>query len=394
MGFSSQLRWFASALLVTASLGISVPAIYGQQPPKATTLVVPRAPLLPSNFGTWQSTATTPPCKDCFQPQGQTADVLKEDGLDRASQIAYRRQRGTGELQVTAYQFGDVTGALSAFTFLRQPGSRLVVSGNGKIGSEMASTTRGDYTFRSGATVVVADASKAAGPVVGDLRILETSLPKIGGPRSQAPLLPTLLPANGLEAETVRYSLGPVGYQAMGGVLPPNLIGFDKSAEVITAKYKGRGTLTLLLYPTPQIAGNHGRAIVAELNHEGADAGTVKLRREGPLLSMTTGAWTPESAQKMVESVHLRDILTWNKTPPLDFRTEVRKTVSLLTSIAILSGLLALAAIVLGLFFGFGRAAIRVLQGKPAATEPEFLRIDLSGQSEKIHLEGQEEAKG
>jgi hypothetical protein len=54
-----------------------------------------------------------------------------------------------------------------------------------------------------------------------------------------------------------------------------------------------------------------------------------------------------------------------------------------------MSGLLALAAVILGLFLGFGRAAIRVMQGKPAATEPEFLRIDLSGQSEKIHLEGQ-----
>jgi hypothetical protein len=61
--------------------------------------------------------------------------------------------------------------------------------------------------------------------------------------------------------------------------------------------------------------------------------------------------------------------------------------VSLLTSVAILSGLLALAAVILGLVLGFGRAAIRVMQGKPAATEPEFLRIDLSGRSEKIHLE-------
>jgi hypothetical protein len=35
--------------------------------------------------------------------------------------------------------------------------------------------------------------------------------------------------------------------------------------------------------------------------------------------------------------------------------------------------------LVLGLFFGGGRALIRVLQGKPAASEPEFLRIDLRG---------------
>ena len=76
----------------------------------------------------------------------------------------------------------------------------------------------------------------------------------------------------------------------MGGTVPPEIIGFDKAAEVVTAKYEGKGTLTMLLYPTPQIAGDHGRQIEAEMNRQGAAAGTVKLRREGPLVMMTTGA--------------------------------------------------------------------------------------------------------
>ncbi len=266
----------------------------------------------------------------------------------------------------------------------------MVVSKEGKIGSEMAASGRGDFIFRSGATVVVADASKARASAVNDLRSLETTLPKVGGQRARAPLLPTLLPVKGLEADTVRYALGPVGYQAMGGVLPGAMVGFDKSAEVVTAKYAGRGLLTLLLYPTPQIAGDRGRGIEAEMNRQGTSAGTVKLRREGPLVLLTTGEWSPDVAQKMVEGIHLRDMLTWNKQMPLEFHSEVRKTVSLLTGIAMLSGLLMISAVVLGLFFGFGRAAIRVMQGKPAATEPEFLRIDLSGRSEKIRLDGPE----
>jgi hypothetical protein len=39
--------------------------------------------------------------------------------------------------------------------------------------------------------------------------------------------------------------------------------------------------------------------------------------------------------------------------------------------------------VVIALFFGGGRALIRVMQGKPAATEPEFLRIDLRGSAGK-----------
>jgi hypothetical protein len=114
----------------------------------------------------------------------------------------------------------------------------------------------------------------------------------------------------------------------------------------------------------------------------------VKLRREGPLVLMTTGAWTPDEALQMVEGIHLRNELTWNKPMPLEFHAEVQKTYSLLASIAMFCGLGALAAVVLGLFFGMGRAAIRVMQGKPAASEPEFLRIDLSGRSAPIHVDG------
>jgi len=44
--------------------------------------------------------------------------------------------------------------------------------------------------------------------------------------------------------------------------------------------------------------------------------------------------------------------------------------------------------VVIALFLGGARAAIRVMQGKPAATEPEFLRIDLSGRPASIQPDG------
>ena len=111
----------------------------------------------------------------------------------------------------------------------------------------------------------------------------------------------------------------------------------------------------------------------------GEGSGTVKLRREGPLVLLTTGAWKPADAQAMVDGIHLRSEVTFDKPMPLEFHAEVQKTFSLLTSIAIFCGIGALAAVVLGLFFGGGRALIRVMQGKSAASEPEFLRIDLRG---------------
>jgi hypothetical protein len=332
------------------------------------TLAEPPAPLLPQvlRTGDGHEAGNGVPAWS-----GADGPVLLEDGLRRYERGTPQSsvEHGTAPSgAVTVYQFDDATGAYAAYTYLRKNGV--------------------EHVTLSGVSVVVSDLKLSPLSAAALLKTIEVGLPKVGGPKGLSPLLPTYLPEKGLVKDSVKYSLGPVGYTATGGTLPGDIIGFDKAAEVVTAKYQGKGTLTLLLYPTPQIAGEHGRQIEAEMNRQGTAAGTVKLRREGPLVLMTTGTWKAADAQEMVEGIHLRNQLTWNKPVPPEFHAEIKKTVSLLTSIAAFCGLGALAAVVLGLFFGGGRAAIRVLQGKPAASEPEFLRIDLSGQSSRIRTDG------
>jgi hypothetical protein len=381
MAFSSGVRRSTLGLVAAVLLGFGCSGAWAQA--AKTTLVVPPAPLLPATLGTLKRVAEG----DSGDGRGGVdaadgaalATTLAEDGLKRFARSDYAE--GAGHGTVTVYQFGDASGAFAAYCAFRGPGMRPHRSATEeKLGEDSAEDGK-EVLFRSGVNVV--QSSFDLRPQSADALRLELigRLPKAFGPAAQPPLLPTLLPARGLEIETLKYALGPIGYQATGGVLPAAIVGFDKSAEVVTAKYAGRGTLTVLLYPTPQIAGAHGRQIEAEMNHEGRAAGTVKLRREGPLVAMTTGAWTAVEAQQMVESVHLRDELTWNKPMPPEFHAEVRKTVSLLTSILVLCGVLMLAAVVLALFFGGGRAMVRVMQGKSAATEPEFLRIDLRERS-------------
>jgi hypothetical protein len=363
MGVSSRIRAISRVLLGVALVGCWAASMQGQTAAK-TMLAEPPAPLLPEAFRTGPDHVA-----GSGVPAWSGADgpVLVEDGIRRYERGTPGSAVQHGAVQhgtVTVYQFEDATGAYAAYCYLRRSG--------------------GDHVTLSGVSVVVSDLK----PESALLKTVETGLPKVGGPRGLPPLLPTYLPAKGLEKDTLKYALGPVSYQAMGGVLPAEIVGFDKAAEVVTAKYQGKGTLTLLLYPTPQIAGEHGRLIEAEMNRQGTAAGTVKLRREGPLVLLTTGSWTPVEAKAMVEGIHLRNELTWNKPVPPEFHSEIQKTVSLLTSIAIFCGLGALAAVVLALFFGGGRAAIRVMQGKPAASEPEFLRIDLSGQASRIRQDG------
>jgi hypothetical protein len=359
MGVSSRIRVISRTLLGVVLVGGWAASLQGQT--AKTMLAEPPAPLLPEALRTGEGHEAgvgVPPWS------GADGPVLVEDGIRRYEQGTPRGQRGT----VTVYQFEDATGAYAAYSYLHKSG--------------------GEHVTLSGVSVVVSDLKLSPEAAATLLKTVETGLPKIGGPKGLPPLLPTYLPAKGLEKDTLKYALGPVGYQAMDGVLPAGIVGFDKAAEVVTAKYQGKGSLTLLLYPTPQIAGEHGRLVEAEMNKEGSAAGTVKLRREGPLVLLTTGSWTPVEAKAMVEGIHLRNELTWNKPMPLEFHSEIQKTVSLLTSIAVFCGLGALAAVVLALFFGGGRAAIRVMQGKPAASEPEFLRIDLSGKAARIRQDG------
>lgn len=337
----------------------------------ATALVEPPAPLLPKSVHGVERIGDAVSGEDPAQADAGAADVLREDGLQRFSRAQY------GRTQVEAFQFSDVTGAYSAFTFFLKEGARLLRQ---EPGPRQVATV-GDRTVFLEQTVVMV-VEKNADMAIANA--LATRLPKIGGPRSQPPLLPTFIPARGLVQGSVRYALGPASYAAMGGALAPQQLGWEKSAEAATAQYadkRGKETLTLLLYPTPQIAGDHARLI------DTLTASGLKSRREGELMIVAAGTFSADDAQNMIENIHLRSEVTFDKPLPPKFEIEIRKTYSLLANIALLSGIGALAAIVLGLFLGGGRALIRKLQGKDAATEAEFLSLHLDNQNARPKFE-------
>jgi hypothetical protein len=367
----------AAVGLAWAAMGGVTGAQVPNAPPK-TMLIEPPAPLLPQTLDKFTRVAEGSSGDGLDQVDTADAPVMKEAGLKRFARSGYA-QGGTDRGSVTAYQFRDASGAVAAYDYFRRPGMRAEKLGDSAVAS-------GDeLLLRSGVSVVVGHLKLDHAATLAFAKELIGHLPKVGGPSALVPPLPAFLPPKGLDTDSVKYALGPLDYQATGGVLPAQTVEFDKSAETVTAKYKNGGVLTLIEYPTPQIAGDRGRAIEAELTQpaESNAAGTVKVRREGPLLMVTTGAWKPEAAQAMVDGIHLRDVMSFDKPLPLEFHAEIQKTYSLLESIVIFCCFSAVAMVVLALFLGGGRALIRVMQGKPAATEPEFLRIDLRGSAGK-----------
>ncbi|WP_103934461.1 DUF6599 family protein [Bryocella elongata] len=336
----------------------------------------PKAPLLPASFGEWTTSAGSPSGTSSLSLTTVSKAALQECGPQRSAVHDYMRNGKT--IHVEAIEFNDRTGAESAFSLVAKPDMK-----QGKAIGDLDSVGEDAILFRADASLVLVTPATEA-----DLKTfapLVATLPKAYGNTGIAPLLPSLAPKTNLVAGSLRYALGANTYAAQGGVIPAQSLEWDKSAEAITATYSGKGgreTLTVVSYPTPEIASAVTKRVQAQMPGLGPQFTNAKARRERILMVVASGPWTADDAQKLIDSVHLHEQLSVDKgSPPPDFNVEVHKTASLLVSITIFSGALMVAALVLAIFFGGGRALVRALRGKPPAVEAEFLSLHLDPQN-------------
>lgn len=326
------------------------------------------APLLPQSFAGW----TSRPLKDV--PAAAPADiqaVLQEDGLAREDVRWYANS--SADCIVHATQFKDATGAYSAFTLDRQPDMQLV-----NLGQDGA-VNGSHYVILAGTTVVDVSFQRAsAGDQTGALAVLIALLPKASGGASVPPSLPHYLPAADLQPSSVHYAIGPAAYAKSGGGLPAADIDFSQDAEVLTAQYGpagAQGTLTLVMYPTPQMAEAHLKAMQSATQQGHSIGGLAK--RSGPLLAVVSGNLPAPKAQQLLDAVHYNDYVTVNH--PEGYVPETVKLYRLLMGITMLTVVLVCGAVLLGFFLGGGRALVRMLRGKPVSSvsEEEFISLHL-----------------
>lgn len=303
---------------------------------------------------------------------GAHVAMLKENGFTDASTAHYAGVDGAHwTLQI--FRFGDATGAYSAYTFYRQPDMQTQQLGDNSAANGNV------FLVRDTATVIRAERQGGTAPAAGDLlaamRVLVGGLPKLHGPEAIAPSLPAYLPKDGLQRETIHYATGPAAYN---GALPPNVLNFEQDAEAATAHYSIHGhdaILTLVMFPTPQLAGAAERRITA-LPDASLHAGT---RRIGPLLGVAGGAGlSAADAAALLGKVNYRSDVVMNQ--PQGYISEVAKTAKLLLSIGELTGILAVASVLLALFLGGGRVLLRRLQGKPPSSlnDEQFIRLKIN----------------
>jgi hypothetical protein len=343
---------------------------------------VPKA-LLPDSFAGWAAEEKPKAITDASQADPANAEALKEYDFTDGALANYKRSGET--LSLRALRFHDASGAFGAYSFYRQNGWPKEEIGTG------ATSNHNRVLFWVGNTVVDANFSRLSPMSAAELRELAGLLPALNGPSALPPPILDDLPKDSLDGQTTHYALGPVSYTGAGGVLPADLVGFDRGAEAVTANYSLRSnpaTLTIIDYPTPQMAAAQetrirdyikagSKAVPAwPKSLQDSDAASLEVRRSGPLVALVSGDAIPEESHKLLAMVHYESEIT---SIPQPTESEVAKTGKLLVGIVTLVIIGASAAILLGFFLGGGRALYRIARGKPVSSvhEMEFIRIDL-----------------
>ncbi|MFZ0394193.1 MAG: DUF6599 family protein [Terracidiphilus sp.] len=372
----------ASALILPAAAQPKPAA--APRPKNAVAISVPR-PLLPQAFAGWVVAEPPKPLTDAAQADSANAAALKEYGFQNGLTATYKREGET--LSVRLLRFDDLSGAYGAYTFYR---------GNDWPREEIGTGAASDndrVLFWRGNIMVDASFSHVGPMSAAELRELLSRIPASQGASAQPPPILALLPQKSLVKQTMHYALGPAGYAGSGGVLPADLVAFDRGAETATANYSlasGPATLTLINYPTPQMAAAMEAKIRGYIQAGSkaqpafpkpladSDQASLEVRRSGPIVAIISGDAIPDESRRLIESVHYEADLV---SIPQPTESEVQKTGQLLFGIAGLVVIGSAAAILLGLFLGGGRALYRMARGKPISSmyEAEFISLDLRG---------------
>lgn len=362
--------------------------------------------VLPQSFGQWAApnAATQASAAQISQFAPDKAGILREYGISSAERRDFTQ--GNQSATVTLYRMVDPTAAYGVFTFLRDPQMTTALTA-APAAYTAASPNRvilvvGNLVLDvSGAAVATPAANSPAAasrapaiptrPSDMDLKALAMTVFAHADHRP-FPLIPSYLPRAGLIPGSEHYVLGP---QALSQVFPvsgapADWIGFDKSAEAISARYHLAGrpkteeaSLIVILYPTQQIAADKYNALPKwlALNTDDTQAnGRTRVfgSRTGALIALLAGVDSQPVATEFLKQIQYASDVTWNE--PTHELTDP-SIGTMVVGAFFGTGFIMVMAIAAGIGFGGVRLLVKlVLPGKvfDRNQELEILQLGLS----------------
>jgi hypothetical protein len=287
------------------------------------------AAILPDTIGDWMK---GPGAVAALADQ----KVWQEYGLQDSETAEY--SAAGRKYTISAYRFGDATGALAAFDQARPEDAKTVeVVGLGAANASDEVVAVGNYLF----------VFKGYKPKADELNHLVGTAPHYG--QSPLPTLPRYVP-DGAQPNSERYIVGPESLAKFAPQIPPSTAAFHFNAEAELAKFGAPGKETTLLvftYPTMEMARDR-------LPHFQQIPGAV-VKRSGPLVAVALNPASPDDAERLLSKVkYLAEVTLPEHVPTLK-----DNPANLLLNILYLCLVLAGFCVVSGLVVGGFRVLLR-----------------------------------
>jgi hypothetical protein len=247
------------------------------------------AAILPDMIAAWQrgtpSAAPVPEQK-----------VWDEYGLKDAETVEYTA--GAKKFLITAWRFGDATGAMAAFDEIRPADARpSALMGLSAETADRQIVAAGNYLFLF----------KGARITPEELSHVVATVPQYE--HSPLPSLPKYLPAGQIPGSE-RYIVGPSGLAQFVPSIPSSTAAFHFSAEGQLARYGKPGketTIVIFSYPTMEMARDrypHFQEIPGAM-----------AKRTGPLVAVALNASSPNEAENLLSQIKYEATVTVPEHP-------------------------------------------------------------------------------
>jgi hypothetical protein len=325
------------------------------------------APVFPDRIGQWS--ASSPAVKEKFSEQD--APLYAEAGL--VGSFGEQYSNGAQSLSLSITAFRDPTGAYQAFTYRRfheMQGAALTET----------SAAQDNRALLLIGNLLVGVRGLLPDTAAADLKEIAAQL----RPHADAtpfPPIRTYLPVKDRVAGSDLFAGGPVAFRSAMASLDQaeyatlaQEVYVVSDAEAIAARYHqagGDAVLLLIEYATPQLAEQELHHLEVALVQK-LKKNDVTVERKASRLAIVLGSPTPAFASALRNEVGYETNITWNE--PVFTVTEP-PIISTVAKIFVGTGVLLLAAVVLGVAFGGVRIITKALFPGKVFDRPEQIEI-------------------
>jgi hypothetical protein len=272
-------------------------------------------PILPASFGGWTASAapsiTSPAALD--QLLGTDAGAFREYIVKSIEQRSYTQ--GNQTAAITLYRLRDPSSAYGAYTFLRNDSMSVV-----NLGAYASASHERALIVVGEMLLDVAANPKQTRLADADLKQLADMLDKRAD-HTPYPLIGEHLPEKDRVRDSEHYVLGPRSLSQYVPIGTDDWIGFDHSAETITARYRVGGkeeTLLVASYPTQQIAALKFAGMLRRFTFDppgDMPQGQTVLfgKRVSSMVAVVVGAPSRQAANAVLDQVTYESSVTWDE---------------------------------------------------------------------------------